>query len=72
VGFQTSEYCQFIHTCSRIFRVEATNEGVHLDNRFVNVGTGIDLKSWDERRKSPDVDHWMEFQVVRAARARIV
>lgn len=71
MGFQTSEYCHFIHTCSRILRVD-TNEGVHLDNRFVNVGTGIDPKSWDERRKSLNVDHWIKLIAERYDGKRLI
>ncbi|KMP05866.1 trehalose-phosphatase [Coccidioides immitis RMSCC 2394] len=63
VGFQTQEYCHhFLQTCSRILTVEATNEGVQLEDRFVNVGTfpiGIDPPSLDLRRKGTDVENWM-------------
>jgi trehalose-6-phosphate synthase len=38
VAFQTSEYAHhFLQTCSRILAVEATSDGVQLENRFVNV-----------------------------------
>ncbi|CRG89836.1 alpha,alpha-trehalose-phosphate synthase (UDP-forming) [Talaromyces islandicus] len=63
IGFQTDEYCRhFLQTCSRILCVEARNNGVQLEDRFVNVDKfpiGIDPKSWDYRRQSPDVDHWI-------------
>lgn len=63
IGFQTDEYCRhFLQTCSRILGVEANNEGLQLDDRFVNVGTfpiGIDPTSWDKRRKATDVEHWI-------------
>ncbi|KAK2793079.1 hypothetical protein FQN52_002227 [Onygenales sp. PD_12] len=59
IGFQTQEYCHhFLQTCSRLLSVEATNEGVQLEDRLVNVGTfpiGIDIESLDRRRKEPDV-----------------
>lgn len=64
VGFQTDEYCRhFLQTCSRILCVEATNEGVQLEDRFVNVGTfpiGIDPTSWDKRRRAADVEQWIQ------------
>lgn len=64
IGFQIEEYCRhFLQTCSRILCVEARNEGVQLEDRFVNVGKfpiGIDPESWDDRRRGPDVDHWIK------------
>jgi trehalose 6-phosphate synthase/phosphatase len=63
IGFQTDEYCRhFLQTCSRLLCVEATNEGVQMADRFVNVGTfpiGIDLTSWDKRRREADVVQWV-------------
>ncbi|OAL70081.1 alpha,alpha-trehalose phosphate synthase subunit TPS3 [Trichophyton violaceum] len=54
IGFQTQEYCHhFLQTCSRLLNVEATKDGVQLEDRFVNVGTfpiGIDPVSLDIRR----------------------
>lgn len=64
IGFQTAEYCRhFLQTCSRILCVEATNEGIQLEDRFINVGTfpiGIDPTSWDKRRRAADVEHWVD------------
>ncbi|OGE52491.1 hypothetical protein PENARI_c010G12210 [Penicillium arizonense] len=64
IGFQTDEYCRhFLQTCSRILCVEATPEGIQLEDRFVNVGTfpiGIDPTSWDTRRQSTDVERWVD------------
>ncbi|KAJ5338026.1 Trehalose-phosphatase [Penicillium brevicompactum] len=64
IGFQTDEYCRhFLQTCSRILCVEATPEGVQLEDRFVNVGTfpiGIDPTSWDKRRQLTDVERWVD------------
>lgn len=63
IGFQTDEYCRhFLQTCSRILSVEATNEGLQLEDRFVNVATfpiGIDPTSWDKRRQAADVEQWI-------------
>ncbi|KAJ5677363.1 uncharacterized protein N7477_002996 [Penicillium maclennaniae] len=64
IGFQTTEYCRhFLQTCSRILCVEATPEGIQMEDRFVNVGTfpiGIDPTSWDKRRKAADVERWID------------
>ncbi|KAJ5166616.1 uncharacterized protein N7482_005397 [Penicillium canariense] len=64
IGFQTAEYCRhFLQTCSRILCVEATNEGIQMEDRFINVGTfpiGIDPTSWDKRRKAADVERWVD------------
>ncbi|KAI2730943.1 CAZyme family GT20 [Penicillium roqueforti] len=63
IGFQTDEYCRhFLQTCSRILCVEATPEGIQLEDGFVNVGTfpiGIDPTSWDKRRRATDVERWV-------------
>lgn len=65
IGFQIDEYCRhFLQTCSRILCVEARKDGVQLEDRFVNVGKfpiGIDPTSWDERRRSHDVEHWIKI-----------
>ncbi|KAH8698279.1 putative alpha,alpha-trehalose phosphate synthase subunit TPS3 [Talaromyces proteolyticus] len=65
IGFQIEEYCRhFLQTCSRLLCVEARNDGVQLEDRFVNVEKfpiGIDPKSWDLRRQSSDVDHWIKI-----------
>lgn len=64
IGFQTSEYCRhFLQTCSRILCVEATTEGIQMEDRFINVETfpiGIDPTSWDKRRKAADVERWVD------------
>lgn len=63
IGFQTSEYCRhFLQTCSRILCVEATTDGIQMEDRFINVGTfpiGIDPTSWDKRRRAADVEQWI-------------
>ena len=65
IGFQTSEYCRhFLQTCSRILCVEATNDGIQMEDRFINVGTfpiGIDPTSWDKRRHTEDVEQWVDI-----------
>ena len=64
IGFQTQEYCHhFLQTCNRLLCVEATADGVQLEDRFVNVATfpiGIDPESLSERRAEPEVLEWLE------------
>lgn len=64
IGFQTEEYCRhFLQTCSRLLCVEATNEGVQLEDRFVNVvnlAIGIDPKALSVARKDPGVSEWID------------
>ena len=67
IGFQTEEYCRhFLQTCGRLQCGEATNDGIQLEDRFVNVQRfpiGIDPKSLNDRRRNPDVEQWI--QVIR-------
>ena len=64
IGFQTQEYCNhFLQTCNRLLLVEATSEGVQLEDRFVNIATfptGVDLKSLNIRRQEPEVTEWIK------------
>lgn len=64
IGFQTDEYCHhFLQTCSRLLNVEATENRVYLEDRYVDVNTfpiGIDPKQLDQRRESPDVSEWIK------------
>ncbi|KAI9826462.1 MAG: hypothetical protein M1819_007355 [Sarea resinae] len=64
IGFQTEEYCHhFLQTCSRLLCVEATNEGVQLEDRFVNVISlpiGIDPVSLSATREEPEVGEWLQ------------
>ncbi|KAL1635695.1 Trehalose-6-P synthase/phosphatase complex subunit [Diplodia intermedia] len=64
VAFQSREYAHhFLQTCSRILVVEATNDGVQLENRFVNVAwlpIGIDPKGLEAAREDPSVKEWIQ------------
>lgn len=64
VAFQTHEYAHhFLQTCSRILSVEATEDGVQLENRFVNVWSspiGIDPKALAVARGDPEVLEWIK------------
>lgn len=63
VGFQIHEYARhFLQTCSRILMVEATNDGVQLEDRFVdvmNLAIGIDPVALTEHRQDADVGRWL-------------
>lgn len=63
IGFQTEEYARhFLQTCSRLLCVEARNDGVQLDNRFINIAIcpiGIDPVQLDEKRKEEKVQEWL-------------
>ncbi len=63
VAFQTQEYAHhFLQTCSRILSVEATEDGVQLENRFVNVWSspiGIDPRALAIVREEPEVLEWI-------------
>lgn len=64
VGFQTAEYCHhFLQTCSRLLCVEALENGVQLEERFVNVAKfpiGIEPEILDAQRRDPEVLKWLE------------
>lgn len=64
IGFQIHEYARhFLQTCSRILCVEATNDGVQLEDRFVDVidlAIGIDPVAVEMNRLDPDVSEWLE------------
>ncbi|KAF2710412.1 glycosyltransferase family 20 protein [Pleomassaria siparia CBS 279.74] len=64
VAFQTHEYAHhFLQTCSRILAIEATEDGVQLDNHFVNVWSnaiGIDPLALDIARHEPEVLKWIK------------
>ncbi|KAJ5264660.1 hypothetical protein N7505_007453 [Penicillium chrysogenum] len=64
IGFQVGEYSShFLRTCARILSVEANDAGIELEDRFVKVATcpiGIDPTCWDRRRKSADINSWID------------
>ncbi|TVY51447.1 putative alpha,alpha-trehalose-phosphate synthase [UDP-forming] [Lachnellula cervina] len=63
IGFQIHEYARhFLQTCSRLLCVEATNDGVQLEDRFVDVmdlAIGIDPLALEMNRADPDVEKWL-------------
>jgi trehalose 6-phosphate synthase complex regulatory subunit len=63
IGFQIREYARhFLQTCSRLLCVEATNDGVQLEDRFVdvmNLAIGIDPLALNMHRAEPSVAEWI-------------
>ncbi|KAI9674658.1 MAG: hypothetical protein M1817_001561 [Caeruleum heppii] len=76
VGFQTEEYCRhFLQTCSRLLNVEATNEGVQLEERFVNVANfaiGVDPASLEKSLEGASVAQWLAEIQERYAGKRLI
>lgn len=65
IGYQIQEYAHhFLQTCSRILCVEATNQGVQLEDRFVDVfslAIGIDPIALNLSRSDPEVLQWVRI-----------
>ena len=65
VGFQIQEYTRhFLQTCSRLLNVEATTDGLQLEDRFVdviNLAIGIDPVSIATHRGGEDVMRWLRI-----------
>ncbi|KAJ6187187.1 hypothetical protein N7519_002095 [Penicillium mononematosum] len=63
IGFQTDEYCNhFLHSCSRLRRLEVSANQVHLNHRYVSVVNsplGIDPSSLYTLRQSTEVKGWI-------------
>ncbi|KAL2757311.1 glycosyltransferase family 20 protein [Sodiomyces alcalophilus JCM 7366] len=64
IGFQIQEYTRhFLQTCSRLLGVEATPDGLQLEDRFVdviNLPIGIDPVYLNERRGTASVRNWIQ------------
>lgn len=65
IGFQIHEYTRhFLQTCSRLLSVEATPDGLQLEDRFVdviNLPIGIDPVSLNEHREEVEVTKWLDI-----------
>ena len=76
VAFQNQEYAHhFLQTCSRILSVEATADGVQLENRFVNVWhspIGIDPQALALEREEPEVQEWIEIMEKRYEGKKVI
>jgi len=76
VGFQIQEYTRhFLQTCSRILSVEATPEGIEMEDRFVdviNTAIGIDPVSLNRNRGEQDVLRWLQILQERYKGKRLI
>ncbi|GAO13525.1 hypothetical protein UVI_02015990 [Ustilaginoidea virens] len=76
VGFQIHEYTRhFLQTCSRILSVEATPEGIEMEERFVdviNTAIGIDPVSLERNRGKQDVVRWLHILQERYKGKRLI
>jgi len=76
LGFQTKEYCNhFLQTCNRLLCVEATADGVELEDRFVSVAefpAGVDLKTLNTRRHDPEVADWIKRMRYKYANKQLI
>ena len=64
VAFQTDEYKRhFLQTTSRLLRIEATMDGVHMEDRHVDVeasAIGIDPINLSKQREDGSVDEFIK------------
>lgn len=76
IGFQIHEYSRhFLQTCSRLLTVEATPEGIQLEDRFVDVvdlAIGIDPVSLDRHRAETEVMDWLRILQERYKGKRLI
>ena len=76
IGFQIHEYTRhFLQTCSRILGVEATTEGIQLEDRLVNVmnhAIGIDPIELDHHRSDAEVKKWIDIMKDRYKDKKII
>ncbi|KAI2636103.1 family 20 glycosyltransferase [Xylaria nigripes] len=76
IGFQIAEYTRhFFQTCTRLLSVEATDEGIQLEDRFVHVtnnAIGIDPVSLDLHRQDPEVMKWINIMKDRYKDKKII
>lgn len=76
VAFQTQEYAHhFLQTCSRILSIEAVDDGVQLENRFVNVYSspiGVDPQGLKKARDEPQTAEWIKTLTERYQGKRVI
>ena len=76
VAFQTPEYAHhFLQTASRILAVEAMENGVQLENRFVNVFAspiGVDPRELTKARDEAEVKKWIATLTERYQGKRLI
>ncbi|KAF2665965.1 alpha,alpha-trehalose phosphate synthase-like protein subunit [Microthyrium microscopicum] len=63
IAFQCPEYEEhFLTTCSRLLVVEAMENGIQLEDRFINVVStpiGVDPKGFSDARQMEEVAEWI-------------
>lgn len=76
IGFQIHEYTRhFLQTCSRLLNAEATPDGLHLEDRFVdviNLPIGIDPVSLSAHREDAAVKRWLDVLRERYAGKKLI
>ncbi|KAI0056939.1 alpha-trehalose-phosphate synthase [Artomyces pyxidatus] len=64
IGFQTANYARhFRQTVSRILALETLPKGIQAEDHFVDVAVfpmGIDVNSLREKKREPEVTHWVQ------------
>ncbi|KIK21873.1 hypothetical protein PISMIDRAFT_653839, partial [Pisolithus microcarpus 441] len=65
VGFQIANYARhFRQTTSHILAYESLPKGIQVKGHFVDVGVfpmGIDAHSLTEKKRSPEVQYWVQL-----------
>ncbi|KAI8635455.1 family 20 glycosyltransferase [Xylariaceae sp. FL1651] len=65
IGFQIAEYTRhFLQTCNRLLSVDATSEGIQIEDRIVDVthhAIGIDPVKLSTHRQDPEVMRWINI-----------
>ncbi|KAI0033040.1 alpha-trehalose-phosphate synthase [Vararia minispora EC-137] len=76
VGFQTANYARhFRQTVARILSYETVPKGIQTEETFVDVAVfpmGIDVKTLTEKKREPEVQHWVEVLRERYGDARLL
>ncbi|KAI1333195.1 family 20 glycosyltransferase [Xylariaceae sp. FL0255] len=76
ICFQIAEYTRhFLHTCSRILALDASSEGIQLEDRFVNVthhAIGIDPVNLNDHRQDSEVKKWIDIMRERYQDMKII
>ncbi|ROW00045.1 hypothetical protein VPNG_08325 [Cytospora leucostoma] len=76
IGFQIHEYARhFLQTCSRLLNIEATPDGLQLEDRFVdvvNLPIGIDPVSLKAHREDVAVKRWLDMLRERYAGKKLI
>ncbi|KAI0053481.1 glycosyltransferase family 20 protein [Auriscalpium vulgare] len=76
IGFQTANYARhFRQTVSRILALETLPKGIQAEDRFVDVAVfpmGIDVHALREKKREPEVAHWVKTLTERYQGVKLV